>query len=205
MRSVIDEYMTITDTTMVRMFDIARLTDGDYHVWKKGHEAALITDGNLIFKRFVEPDYAGYMRGVQIIQSQIARIDAASLHGICDLDDRKYASFIAYDWKNDLIREISNEPSYTANYFEDTELPFESSPAFFHPDVLLRYKGSSAQYILVNCFITCRNSWHRKTYDINESGQMHTYIVYLEIFHMENTCIRKRTMSDLKIRSKRER
>ena len=46
-------------------------------------------------------------------------------------EDRQYASFIAEDWKNRVIREISCAPGHTANYFTESDLPFELSPAFF--------------------------------------------------------------------------
>ena len=48
-----------------------------------------------------------------------------------DQKDRKYESFIAMDWKNGVTREISTEPGQTANYFTQSDLPFELSPAFF--------------------------------------------------------------------------
>ena len=93
--------------------------------------------------------------------------------------DRRYESFIAVDWKNDVIREISTEPGQTANYFTQSDLPFEMSPAFFHPEVLMRYKSDSDKYTLQDRSISCRGAWHLQTYDINDAGQVHTYIVYL--------------------------
>ena len=83
------------------------------------------------------------------------------------------------DWKNGVVREISTEPGNTANYFTKSGLPFEVSPAFFRPDVLLRYKSDSDKYTLQDRSISCRGAWHLQTYDINEAGQVHTYIVYL--------------------------
>lgn len=54
------------------------------------------------------------------------------------------------------------------------------SPAFFKPDVLLKYKNNLEQYRLEDRSISCRNAWSLETYDINETGQVHTYLIYLQ-------------------------
>ena len=59
----------------------------------------------------------------------------------------------------------------TANYFTQSDLPFEMSPAFFHPEVLTRYKSDSDKYTLQDRSISCRGAWHLQTYDINDAGQ----------------------------------
>jgi hypothetical protein len=53
------------------------------------------------------------------------------------------------------------------------------SPAFFRPEVLLRFKSNPEKFTLEDRSITCRSAWHLKTYDINEAGQVHSYIGYL--------------------------
>jgi hypothetical protein len=45
--------------------------------------------------------------------------------------------------------------------------------------VLHRFKADPEKYTLEDRSITCRGAWHLKTYDINEAGQVHTYIGYL--------------------------
>jgi hypothetical protein len=69
----------------------------------------------------------------------------------------------------------------TANYFnaDKNDLPFELSPAFFRPEVLSKYKADSEKYHVDDRSITCRGAWNLRTYDINEEGQVHTYLVYL--------------------------
>lgn len=94
-------------------------------------------------------------------------------------EERQYASFIAQDWKHKIVREISCAPGYTANYFTPSDLPFELSPAFFRPEVLSKYKTDSDKYRLEDRSIQCRGAWHLQTYDINDAGQVHTYLVYL--------------------------
>ena len=178
-RAVIDEYMAMTDTTMVRMFDITRYNPRSWGGWTDDHDTKLTAEDNLIFRRNVEPHYAGYMRGVQIVPSRLSKDDVATWSDPQDLHARNYESFVAVDWKNHIVREISTEPGQTANYFMKSDLPFEMSPAFFRPEVLLRYKGDSDKYTLRERSISCRGAWHLQTYDVNDEGQVHTYIVYL--------------------------
>jgi hypothetical protein len=45
--------------------------------------------------------------------------------------------------------------------------------------VLLKYKADSEKYRLQDRSISCRGAWHLDTYDINEAGQIHTYLIYL--------------------------
>ena len=116
-RSVIDEYMAITGTTMVRMFDITRCNLRSFGGWTGDHDPELTTDDDLIYRRHVEPQHAGYMRGVQIVSSRLSKDDAAAWSDPQDPRARKYESFIAMDWKNGIVREISTEPGQTANYF----------------------------------------------------------------------------------------
>ena len=75
---------------------------------------------------------------------------------------------------------MSCDPAAMASYFDkDSPLPFQTSPVFFNPAVLDRYKADPEKYSLEHRSISCRNSWDLKTYDVNEAGQVHTYIKYL--------------------------
>jgi len=91
----------------------------------------------------------------------------------------EYVSFIALDWKNGVVKEVSCAPGATANYFTASNLPFELSPAFFRPEVLSKYKADSEKYRLDERTISCRGTWSLQNYDVNEAGQVHTYLVYL--------------------------
>jgi hypothetical protein len=77
------------------------------------------------------------------------------------------------------VAEITCDPKSLANYFVESDLPYEITPAFFRPEVLLKYKSQPDKYEVRDRSIACRNAWHLKTYDINEAGQVHTYLTYL--------------------------
>lgn len=64
-------------------------------------------------------------------------------------------------------------------------------PAFFRPEVLSKYKADSDKYTLGDSSISCRGAWHLDTYDVNEAGQVHTYLVYLRKLPYEEQLDRK--------------
>jgi hypothetical protein len=66
-----------------------------------------------------------------------------------------------------------------ASYFEASPLPFQISPVFFNAAVLEKYKADPEKYSLEHRSISCRNAWHLQSYDVNDAGQVHTYICYL--------------------------
>jgi hypothetical protein len=53
------------------------------------------------------------------------------------------------------------------------------SPVFFGAEVLHRYKADPQKYELREHSIDCRGAWGLETYDINDVGQVHTYLRYL--------------------------
>src|SRR6266478_1987706 len=180
-RNVLDEYIVLTDSTIVRMFDVTRYRHHNFSGWSDSHEVQSTKEPDLFYRSHVEPGHASYMRGCQIVSSLTPKEAILRRHHNWgeDEEEKQYASFIALDWKNTVVQEISCAPGSTANYFTKSDLPFETSPVFFRPEVLSKYKADSEKYRLEDRSITCRGAWHLQTYDINEAGQVHTYIVYL--------------------------
>jgi hypothetical protein len=177
-RVLLDQYLCLTDSVLVRMFDFTRYLPGHFNGWRDGHDSQFRSDGDLHYRLHVEPGYGSYARGFQIV-CPLATKEEVSRSFDYRKEEQQYASFIAQDWKNKVIREISCAPGQTANYFRPSDLPFETSPAFFRPEVLLKYKADSEKYRLAGRSISCRGGWSLQTYDINDAGQVHTYLVYL--------------------------
>lgn len=180
-RELLDEYLVLTDSAIARMFDVTCYRDRDFFGWSEKHDLQYTKEPELFYKSHIEPGHASYMRGGQIVRSLTPKETVLKRHS-CFFEpdeERQYASFIAVDWKNGVVREISTEPGQTANYFTKSALPYEVSPAFFRAEVLSKYKADSEKYRLQERSISCRGAWHLQTYDINEAGQVHTYIVYL--------------------------
>jgi hypothetical protein len=177
-RDVLEQWLALNDSALVRMFDFTRMVPKRFGMWGDNHDPKVVGGKLLSYRTAIQPDRAGYVRGYQIIKTDLTR---QALLDQFDGEDvsRKYESFIGHDWKNGTVRDISTEPGATANYFTKSDLPFETSPAFFRPEVLSKYKADSEKYCLEDGSISCRGAWHLSTYDINEEGQVHTYIVYL--------------------------
>ncbi len=178
-RDVLDEYLGLTEAAIVRLFDITRYEPTKFGGWTNARTDAVVADGDFYYRKGVEAGCASYSRGFQILRSKLSKQDIRNrLHGE-QPEEKRYASFIAQDWKNNVVTEISCDPKCLANYFTKSDLPYEVTPAFFRPDVLLKYKKDPDKYLLEERSITSHNAWHLETYDINEPGQVHTYLIYL--------------------------
>lgn len=180
MRGVLDQYLALTDSVLIRTYDFTRYRPMRFRGWSATPHVESVGDGTeFAYRIAVEAGNGSYLRGFQVVRPVLTKGSALATLACRAEEDRKYASFIAQDWKNKVVREISCAPGQTANYFTKSDLPFELSPAFFRPEVLLKYKADSEKYRLKDRSISCRGSWHLQTYDVNEVGQVHTYLVYL--------------------------
>jgi len=179
-RSTLDEYLALNGSATVRVFDFTRFRPSHFGGWSHPANLKKVIDGDLCYHKVVEPHHASYIRGFQIVRSTTLKTDIARRYIGSERDSKQYISVVAYDWKNGIVEEISLAPGKTANYFTKSELPYEMSPAFFRPEVLSKYKADSDKYRLGDRSISCRGGWHLQTYDINEAGQVHTYLVYLK-------------------------
>jgi hypothetical protein len=178
-RSTFDEYAALTGSATIRMFDFTRFRRSHFGGWAHPPNLKKVVDEDLYYHKVVEPRHASYIRGFQIVRAKTLKTDIARRFTSSRNDGKQYVSLIAHDFKNRILREISLAPEETANYFTESELPFEMSPAFFRAEVLSKYKADSDKYRLSDRSISCRGGWHLQTYDINEAGQVHTYLVYL--------------------------
>jgi hypothetical protein len=179
-RNVLDQYLAITNSVLLMAFDFTRADFRNFGGWHNLGQEVEVAEDDFFYRYHVEPQQAGYMRGIQIVRSGISKEALIAMHNNPVTEPREYASFIAWDFKNKIVREVSTAPNAIANYFTKSELPYEMSPAFFKPDVLLKYKNDLEKYRLEDRSISCRNAWSLQTYDINEAGQVHTYLIYLQ-------------------------
>ncbi|MGD9537231.1 MAG: hypothetical protein AB7P52_06250 [Alphaproteobacteria bacterium] len=179
-RDVLETYATLTDSSLVRMFDFTRFRISSFSGWGS-HQVEQRSDGDVHYRIGVIDGHASYTRGVQIVPfAKTKKEVAASIwSGTSGTEKKQYATYIAHDWKNNRIAELSCAPDHLANYFIESNLPFEITPAFFRPEVLLKYKADRDKYTLQERSVSCRGAWHIQTFDVNDAGQVHTYLVYL--------------------------
>jgi len=174
------EYLALSDTALVRRFDFTRVDHKTFSHWGDPQRSTRGTD-DLYYNVGIAAGVGSWANGYQLLRSAVSAQDLASDFEAesSGVKKREYETYVAWDWKNDKIIEISCSPEATANYFTDSDLPFDTSPAFFRAEVLARYKADPDKYKLEDRSISCRNAWYLKTYDINEVGQVHTYLCYL--------------------------
>ncbi|MDR3509927.1 MAG: hypothetical protein P4L64_18725 [Caulobacteraceae bacterium] len=173
------KYMAVSNQAMFRKFDFTRYPEGSFTSWGDG-SAEISFAPDLFYSRRVVPGHASYVNGGQIIRTGLTVADLIRAEeGKADPTRRRYETFKIFDRKNDALVETSCGPDGVVNYFTKSDKPWEISPAFFRPDVLARFKADPDKYDLTDRDIRCRNAWSLRTYDINEAGQVHTYIGYL--------------------------
>lgn len=179
----LEEYLAASNASLVRMFDFTLLWRSGFTGWPEEPTQEITESPEFFYRREVMPGYAACTRGVQIIRPH--RSPQAIFTSIRDRwfgkKNKQHAEFIAYDWRNKRVTKISTDPADTTNYFqaEGNALPFELSPAFFRPEVLLKYKTDRDKYRVGERGVSCRAAWHLEAIDVNEAGQVHAYICYL--------------------------
>jgi hypothetical protein len=180
-REVIEMQMSASKTVLIQMFD-STVVPEEFHGWARRVEAQNIEDENsgLYYSAHIEGDKGSYFRGIQIIKPKRTATQLGVYLENQGKQPKQYETFITHDWKNGDVTPVSCDPASIASYFEKgSPLPFEISPVFFNAAVLDKYKADPEKYSLEHRSITCRNAWSLQTYDVNEQGQVHTYIKYL--------------------------
>ena len=183
-RKYLESYIFLMDATLIQLFDITRWR-GAFNGWQDRQKEATYRDkwNHVYARRFHNVSQegvkeAGYLRGFHIIRRQQSdKQIVAELTG----ENRKkkmYASFIAIDWKHGKIRKCSCNPEKLGNYFVESDLPYGISPAFFNPEVMLRYKQDHDKYEISANYIRCRAAWSLR-YRMNDAGQIQVYLIDL--------------------------
>ena len=173
------KYMALTESALVIKFDFTRVIPGQFSGWS-GQEVKTTHAPDLHYHYCVIPNNASYANGHMLLRTQLTEAELIKQwEAENDRSNREYASFQIIDWKNDRLVETSCGPDHITNFFTESDLPWEVSPAFFRPEVLHKYKMDPEKYTITSRSISCRGAWHLETYDINEAGQVHTYIGYL--------------------------
>ena len=164
-REPLEEYLAASQSVLVQMFDFTLGRLGDMN-WRYAPEN-VIKKTHIFFRQKLDLGKSAHTRGVQIIRPRRSDSEIfASIKGEpTGRDESQYVEFLAYDFRNDCIANISTDPNKTANYFQEDKksLPFETSPAFFNAEVLSKYKSDHDKYSIdeQNRTIDCRNAWTR--------------------------------------------
>lgn len=177
-RKDLDAFMALSDTCLVLRFDFTRVRWGSFGDWGDINHYSREADD--LFYHGDADGQGSFCNGAFVVRPRVTVDELVQVWKNEERNtNRNYAKFKIYDRKNDVNVETSCGPEFISNYFQKSELPWEISPAFFRPEVLHRFKADPEKYTLEDRSISCRNAWYLKTYDINEAGQVHSYIGYL--------------------------
>lgn len=172
-------YMALSNTSLVSKFDFTRFIPGAFSSWD-GQDPQTFQAQDLFYRSCVIPGHASYANGHIILHTDLTENDLIDeWKAEEDVTTKQYATFKIFDGKNNCLVETSCGPDHIVSYFTKSDLPWQISPAFFRPEVLHKYKQDPEKYTIHDRSISCRGAWYLKTYDINEAGQVHTYIGYL--------------------------
>ena len=176
----LEKYLSAMDSVLVRRFDFTLLRRDKFNGWPKIPPVETDASNEMSYHQLVCPGHAAYTTGRQIIRPKKTKKSIQNeIRGVVgDSPKRQFAEFIAFDFRNNMVTEISTSPEATTNYFqaEGNSLPFELSPVFFRPEVLSKYKTDRDKYSFVDRDLYCRNAWRLRGVDVNEAGQVHAYI-----------------------------
>lgn len=172
-------YMALSGTSLVTKFDFTRFAWGAFSGWGE-HEQRDYRARDLYYRHGAIPNHASYAFGHIVLHTDLTEEDLIKEWRDEDnASTKQYASFKIFDRKNGRLVETSCGPDHIVNYFVKSGLPWEMSPAFFNSEVLIKYKADPEKYTIEERSISCRGAWYLRTYDINDAGQVHTYIGYL--------------------------
>ena len=182
-RQSIDLHLTALEAVLVRVFEF-HLQSKDlpplFHFTDEDRRFKTVED-NLHHRGVISDKGIGIICGVQIIHPTLSSTEVEHLvkkGRIPDPQESDPVSFIVDDIRNGVVTTVSTDPSTTTDYFTTAgnSLPFETSPAYFRPDVLLKYKADRDKYTVRDTEIECRGGWGLRSYHVNDAGQISAYI-----------------------------
>lgn len=181
-RQQLEHLLIASNSVLVRTF-VLDLYPLDHALKWTAEFETVHEDAEFFYRRKIEDGKGGYYQGVQIIPPRPSISLRYWDHFGRTREENEYVKFMAYDFRNGRITNISTNPSATtAHPSPENDLPHTLSPAFFHPDVLSKYKNDPDKYTIqeYSRSIICRGGLTLRSYDVNEAGQISAYICDLQ-------------------------
>lgn len=181
-RNVFDKFLSITNNVLIRCFEYRQLKNGINYDTCEILKELSTNDANFCFKKsyFIE---SGSSNGV-LIRGYNKVVQNKSYKQIEDEEDedekgKDPLEFIVQDIKHackTIKLELRREN--LSSYFEESEKPWETSPVFFRPEIMHKYKNNPDKYQISERTINCRGGWYLY-FDINEQNQIHAMAIDL--------------------------
>ena len=186
-RQQLDLHLVALESVLVRSFDFTLFRPPfDLGVHELPTVERLLRPADdLVYRVTTKGERYCRVRGVQIIRPALSEAEAHHLARTGHLpgdDETEPVEFLVLDMRGrSEVVTVSTDPATTRTHFEADRdgVPYETSPAFFRPDVLSRYTADRDKYTLREGWITCRGAWSLD-YSINDAGQVAVYICDLQ-------------------------
>lgn len=180
-REDLDALLLMFESSYVLLLDSTRFDPENFSSWGDApEEQASLVEERLYCRGRSNAGHESYLRGFRVTAPVINERLRRRLMWESP-EPNQYVTFIAHDWKHGEVHECSCDPAQVGNYFVESDMPLQTSPVFFRPEVLLKYKADPDKYQIEERSIHCRGAWFLKSYDINEAGQVHTYLCDLSL------------------------
>lgn len=171
----LDMYCTLTKQNIVRMIDVTFLYENfiswNYDDFIKDE----ISNNGIYGELTIDKKVGSFFRGIQIMSSLVNK--KTIIDEIWGNNPKQYVDLIVNDIKYKKVHTVSCDPDKLDNYFVDTGKPLGMSIAFFKPEVLRKYKSDTEKYTIQDRQISCRDTWHLGSFDINDNQQISVYLV----------------------------
>lgn len=186
-RKLLDKFLLYNKSFLLRFFDINKTVDKGkftYDLEETKVEIEKLRDNTFKAKYTLcigkeEDSSYGLTRAIDLYSVTSTIEDMEN-------EDRKFESFIINDFRNNRVTECSTDRTAYDSYFENNGLPFSTSPAFFKPEVLDKYKADPDKYVIEGRLIRCIGGWSIRSLDINDEGQVHVLLCDLATLpHLE--------------------
>jgi hypothetical protein len=173
------EFARLADMSLFFFYDFTR-TAKNFGGWGNATPFSSRTR-NLYYHGAVTPGQGSYINGRQIVRPPLAlQTIVKRKQEVRSPRKLRYARFQALSRRDGKVITASCDPDRLTSYFEnDPKKPLQITPAFFRAEVLSKYKSDPTKYDLSSRSVSCRGAWSLKTFDVNEQGQVHTYLRYL--------------------------
>lgn len=173
------EFARLADMSLFFFYDFTRTAE-NFGGWGKvtGFSSRA---RNLYYNGGTTPSQGSYINGRQIVRPPIAlKAIVKRKQEIRSPKKLRYARFQVLSRRDGKVITASCDPDRLTSYFEnDPKKPLQITPAFFRAEVLAKYKSDPTKYDMSSRSVNCRGAWYLETFDVNDQGQVHTYLRYL--------------------------
>lgn len=173
------EFARVADMSLFFCYDFTRTTK-NFGGWG-GVTRFSSRARDLYFDGGTTSGQGSYINGRQIVRPPITlKAIVKRKQEIRSPKKLQYARFQSLSRRDGKVNTASCDPVRLTSYFEnDPKKPLQITPAFFRAEVLSKYKSDPTKYDLSSRSVSCRGAWDLKTFDVNDQGQVHTYLRYL--------------------------